>query len=656
MQLRKAQVTNFKIVEDSTDFKLDRVTCLVGKNESGKTALLEALYRLNPYYSEDSTFDKVEEYPRRYLTEYDERHGRQAARVVTTHWELETSDVAAVESVLGPGALKSNNILVYKSYDEKGTIWNVDLDEAKIVAHLASSAGLHTEEAAPALEHRTITGLKQYIEAKAATLSEREKVVQAAIGKFRDGSPYKAAIDALTLPKFLLFADYDSMSGNVALDDLLRRKATNNAKEIKAGERVFFALLGLVGTSLEEINKIDKFEPLKARLEAASNKITRDVFKYWTQNRHLRVLFSLDAALPGDPAPFNSGKILHTRIYNNLHDVSVNFDERSRGFVWFFSFLVLFSQVKKNYGNNVIILLDEPGLSLHAKAQGDLLHYIEEQLKPNHQVIYTTHSPFMVDSTNLLAARTVEDFVTYDDHGQVKEIRGTKVGDDVLSTDKDTLFPLQGALGYEITQTLFVGKNTLLVEGPSDYLYLKAFSAELKKRNRVALDVRWTITPVGGIDKVAAFMSLFGGNKLHVAILMDYAHGQKKKVEDVRRSKLLQENHVLTCDVFAGKPEADLEDVIGWHNYEKLVNACYGLDGGQALNDPVEGATRVTAKVEERFMTMPPDTPEFDHYAPAEYLFQNREATLKDFPESDEALSRFERIFTQLNEMLAKAM
>ena len=44
MQLRKARVTNFKIAEDSTEFTLDRVTCLVGKNESGKTALLEALY------------------------------------------------------------------------------------------------------------------------------------------------------------------------------------------------------------------------------------------------------------------------------------------------------------------------------------------------------------------------------------------------------------------------------------------------------------------------------------------------------------------------------------------------------------------------------------------------------------------------------------
>jgi predicted ATP-dependent endonuclease of OLD family len=313
---------------------------------------------------------------------------------------------------------------------------------------------------------------------------------------------------------------------------------------------------------------------------------------------------------------------------------------------------VLFSQVKKNYGKNLIILLDEPGLSLHAKAQGDLLRYIDEQLKPNHQVIYTTHSPFMVDPGGLMSVRTVEDVVLYDDSGHPKEILGTRVGDDVLSADRDTLFPLQGALGFEITQTLFVGKDSLLVEGPSDLLYLTAFSTELKKRNRVHLDPRWTLCPVGGVDKVAAFMSLLSGNKLHVAVLVDYAHGQKKKVEDLRRSKILQDNHVLTFDMFTAKPEADVEDVIGWQNYLTLVNSCYGLDGANALTDPEAPNDRVVKKVQEKFAVMPPGTPEFDHYAVSEYLIKNRDAVLSAMPALDAALDRFENIFKQLNGML----
>jgi hypothetical protein len=210
MQLRKAQVTNFKIVEDSTEFKLDRVTCLVGKNESGKTALLDALYRLNPYDDADSGYDKVEEYPRRYLTDYDERHEGEAARVVATHWELEDSDVNAVESLLGKGCLKSREILVHKKYEDPKQFWTVPLDEPAVVNHLIEEAGLHTEEAQPAREHKTVASLKRYLDKKAAAASDREKKVSAAIATFRDADPHKAAMDVLHMPKFLLFADYDA--------------------------------------------------------------------------------------------------------------------------------------------------------------------------------------------------------------------------------------------------------------------------------------------------------------------------------------------------------------------------------------------------------------------------------------------------------------
>ena len=144
--------------------------------------------------------------------------------------------------------------------------------------------------------------------------------------------------------------------------------------------------------------------------------------------------------------------------------MTVPFDDRSAGFTWFFSFLVKFSQVRKKQGN-VIILLDEPGLNLHAKAQSDLLRYFKDKLEPNHQVIYTTHSPFMVPTDNIMSVRTVEDVVKYRE-GEEPEVLGTKVGDDVLSTDRDTLFPLRGALGYELSQSLFVGEHTLARRRP----------------------------------------------------------------------------------------------------------------------------------------------------------------------------------------------
>ncbi len=117
--------------------------------------------------------------------------------------------------------------------------------------------------------------------------------------------------------------------------------------------------------------------------------------------------FDIRPARPGDPPGMTSGTNIWGRIHDTKHDVSTALGTRSRGFVWFFSFLAWYSQLRKE-GKSLILLLDEPGLSLHAKAQADLLRYFEEQLEPNYQLIYTTHSPFMVDPMHFERVRIVQ--------------------------------------------------------------------------------------------------------------------------------------------------------------------------------------------------------------------------------------------------------
>lgn len=357
--------------------------------------------------------------------------------------------------------------------------------------------------------------------------------------------------------------------------------------------------------------------------------------------------FIVDSAKPGDLPPFNEGLVFRARIENDRHRASVPFDERSSGFVWFFSFLVWFSQVKRKYGERLILLLDEPGLSLHAKAQGDLLRYIRDKLAPTYQVVYTTHSPFMIDPENLLAVRTVEDVV------EDSKLLGTKVGEDIFSADADTIFPLQSALGYDVTQTLFVGTHTLLVEGPSDLLYLKWFSRELEARRRHGLDRRWVIAPAGGIDKVASFVALFGGKNLHVALLTDYAHGERRRTQQLKANKLLREGHVFTAAEYANQPEADVEDILGRTTYVALVNRCYKLEGTQRITGGTTREPRVVGEVEAHFRTLPPSAPAFDHYTVAEYLMLNGAALQIALPGLDEALDRFERLFGDLNQLLS---
>ncbi|AKQ58326.1 ATP-dependent nuclease [Bordetella hinzii] len=649
MKLTKAHITNFRSVLDTGEFTLSGVTCLVGKNESGKTTVLQALERINPVDASKKKFDKDLEYPRGYLAEYEARHPSDEATVITTTWTLDSDDVAAVEAELGEGCLKSHEIVVYKKYGEDATSWTVPLDEPQIVISLLTRFGVKAAEKKQ-LSVPTVTDLVAKI-AALEEASDEAKAAAAEVEKFRKGSAVLKAIDVLyvRMPEFLYFSSYDRMDGRVQLEALETARAN---KTLNAGQQIFQDFLDFAGTSAQELQSATTFEKLKAKVEAASISISKQVFAYWSQNKNLKVEFTLEAGRSGDPAPFNSGHVMHTRIRNKLHDMTVPFDDRSAGFTWFFSFLVKFSQVQKRQGN-VVILLDEPGLNLHAKAQSDLLRYFKEKLEPKHQVIYTTHSPFMVPTDNIMSVRTVEDVVVYR-QGEEPEVFGTKVGDEVLSTDRDTLFPLQGALGYELSQSLFVGEHTLLVEGPSDVLYLQAFSNALKALGREHLDPRWTLCPAGGVDKVWAFVSLFGGNKLHVAALIDYANGQKNNVEKLRKSQLLRDGHVLLATDFCNQAEADTEDLLGEELFLELVNSAYSLPEAQKL---VAGSLpagpganlRVVPKVEAA-MRLVPLAQEFDHFQQASWLIQN--PNVLDAKRHAMAFDTFNHLFVALNKLL----
>jgi len=646
MILKSVRVENFKCIEDSNEFSIEPVTCLVGKNESGKTALLQALYKLNPDIPGEGDFEPLLEYPRRKWSEYKERHQTSPDNVLTTVWELDEADIEALAQKLGTEALKNATVIVTKGHDNERH-WDIEIDEQRVIAHYLNSAEIDQEERTGLEESETIAELISKLEAGESPSESRSKLLSALQESFPKGGPVEAAINVLEkrLPTFLYIADYYRLPGEVSIEDLARRKKENH---LESAHRVFIALLNLVGTSPEDINSIGRFEELVAELEAVSNRLSQEIFEYWSQNKHLEVDFRFDHARPKDPPPLNSGYIFRTRIKNRRHGVTVSFDERSAGFVWFFSFLVWFSQAKRIYGEDLFILLDDPALSLHARAQADLLRYINEKLRPHYQVIYTTHSPFMIDPDNLLSVRTIEDVVINE------EIQGSKVGDKVLSTDADTVFPLQAALGYDITQTLFVGKHTLLVEGPADLLYLKWFSGQLQGRGREYLDRRWVIAPCGGIDKIGSFLALFGGAKLHVAVFTDFHTGQKRKVRNLKESDLLRAGHVFSAEMYVDQDEADVEDLLGRSFYTALVNKCYSLDEPHRLPEQrsSDAPVRVLKEVENHFATLTTEIPEFDHYKPASFLLENTAELRTALLDLDQALDRFETLFKDLNALL----
>src|SRR5579883_1699394 len=113
MKLKEFRVREFRSIWDSGPVKVDdQLTCLVGKNEAGKTALLTALYRTNPIIAEHATFDETYDYPKREVEDYRfavENGDRDAAVLVEALYELEDADVETVSAVFGSKALKDKN-------------------------------------------------------------------------------------------------------------------------------------------------------------------------------------------------------------------------------------------------------------------------------------------------------------------------------------------------------------------------------------------------------------------------------------------------------------------------------------------------------------------------------------------------------------------
>lgn len=651
MKLIRVRIQNYRSVEDSEEFEIGDLTCLVGKNEAGKTALLNAMRGYSP--AQPFVFDETIDYPRRFATRFEERHPEGQAEVIRTWWRIEEADRLEVEKRFGAGAMNGDTFQAHFGfrYDDK-RLWDISVNEAKCLAHLVSKHTLAATErnvlhAATdgASADKALSGLTERTPKQETLLQD--------IKQCRNSKFNLAVMDILSarMPKFFFTSHFERMSGEVSIEKLQQDRAASN---VSIGDKIFLDFLEYSGTTLEELLHANKRESLKARCEAAGNDITEEIFQFWSQNNALEVVIDFDNGKAGDKAPFNTGTVAQIRIRNTNHKATLPLSERSAGFVWFFSFLAQFKQLKKTNGN-AIILLDEPGLTLHGKAQGDLLRYIVERLLPEHQVIFSTHSPFMVPMSRLADVRIVED-VIIEEKGKRPVVRGTKVRSDILEVADDTLFPLQGALGYEVTQSLFIGANTWLVEGASDILYLQVLSDALVKRRREGLSNKWVLCPSGGIDKIAPFVRLFGGNRINVAVLSDIANGDKTKIENLKKADILKAGHFYTVADFVDQQEADVEDLFDEDLFIEILNGAYKPPATHTvtkatLNDS-NPTPRIVKKAEALFKLMPPEVAEFDHFAPARWLLEKPSMLDGDSAAIKATLDRAENLFRTFNKLV----
>ena len=229
MKLARVHVTEFQSVRDSGAFEIGDITCLVGKNESGKTAILQALYRLNPFIDAHGRYSVTDDYPRWDVEDYRlavEAGRRPPARVARAEFALDNDDRQAVEAVAGPGALRANAIAIAKGYDNV-LRFECQVDEDAVFRHMLSQHPLPqhvTEQLAGAA---TITDTLGILGRAEPTEPVRKLAAILREVQFRRGfGPYIAeAVLAPRLPRFLYFDEYYQMQGRANIERLKARIA-----------------------------------------------------------------------------------------------------------------------------------------------------------------------------------------------------------------------------------------------------------------------------------------------------------------------------------------------------------------------------------------------------------------------------------------------
>ena len=657
MLLKSAKVGPFKSINEPQDVMIDdAVTVLVGMNEAGKTVFLQSLEKSNDALGLAS-FNPVEDYPRKDLVAYQKRHKIKPEEVTVLTYSLNGEEIVELNDEFHTKLKPDFKFSVTHNYGNSFTIV-FHVDEKPVINSLLVGSTLSSDAQTAIKKATSLRAIPEML--KDISLTEDDQAFLAEIETRIKEAEWESVVKwemwkwlESRIPKFLYFSDYDLLPSKMNLADLNQRfeQAKSDPKHLQPKHRAVLALLRMADISITDFAKPEGYEQLKAKIEGVSISLTDQIMEFWKQNEELDVEVDITPD-PNDEAPYNNGANLYLRIKNRRHRVSTPFQQRSRGFIWFFSFLVWFDSVQyqidtsaKVGQKNLILLLDEPGLALHATAQADFLRYINE-LATKHQVLYTTHSPFMIHSDRLNQVRVVEDQKTI----------GTIISDNISGSDPRTIFPLQAALGWTIAQNLFISERNLLVEGPSDLIYLKAVSALLDTQGRTGLRDDVTIVPVGGLDKVVTFIALLGASGLKLAVLHDYRGAPEQKLMDLVKQKMISPKAILNASQFRdikniGKSgqASDIEDLFKPALYLEHFNETFAkpLSGATISEADLPQGERIIDRIERHIaakgIQIRPSGG-FNHYGVASHFASNPPKSL-----DSNTLKRFEALFNAVN-------
>lgn len=587
MRIKEFSINNFRSIINSGPVTLNPdITILLGKNEAGKTSILKALEKFDikkEFKFEDLSLNSGIREKRE-----DGHLNDEDIPIVTVTFEVEEEDKKKLKEI--HSSLKETSIIKCTkffddSYDVK--IHNVDLNNPneefnikkskELIDKIHESAKSFKGNLDSILQNTPFKQLQGNLESILDEIMsfndlndidninnhELERIVAhptilVHINSFNNEiDSYKSEIkDILSnkeenlivdqvleiLPNFIYFSTVEKLEDHAPISDLIQNKEDH---------KTLNNLLKLANIDLEKLEELGDRE-LFSKLRNESINISGEVNKSWKQKK-----VNIDINTRNDQVIVS----IHDNKLKQFHSPNI----RSEGFKWFLSFYINFTAGSKGEFKNTILLLDDPGVYLHASGQKDLLKTLERISKSN-QIVLSTHSPFLVDRDKTNRIRIVSN-----------EARGTKITEKFYKSKFDAFAPIRASIGMDIKDSLFIGNKTLLVEGYSDSLILNAMSNLLFKLGDNHIDSsQISILPVNSADKMPYFSAIFLNGKIEFVVLLDY-DDKGKKVAKKLREEFDDDINIISFNELKGIKQGDLdiEDLIDFGFYLKALNSSY---------------------------------------------------------------------------------
>lgn len=671
MKLEAFRVQNYKRIEDTGWVSCRDLTVLVGKNEAGKSAILRGLSKLNP--SDGEEYDGLREFPRRRFTD----EFNASSPVASARFSLTEAEQASLASI-APLMASVETVEITRHYDNqlsagftpdpgsdhlRSSEVKPKIEEALEAFSESFAPDGHGEEFGPLkaelidllttmvndlpaqtfLPSQTVESFYTMVTGRVTEEWHRTALagLLEAFRPLRDEARSRAALGKArtwaveNMPQFIYFDRYDVLDSAVHIPSFMAQLRDDRHAPRVRTTQALFRHVNLDPEQLHALNGQDDQVPQEEmrrrvdersiRTSSAGQAMTEKFSEWWLQRRHT---FRYDI----------DGNYFRVWVSDDLDSSEIELDQRSQGMQYFFSFFLIFLVEAADTHRNSILLLDEPGNSLHGTAQAKIIEFLRG-ISGENQVIYSTHSPFMVDGEHLEEIRPV-----WED----PETGSTKVSEDVWPKDKDALFPLQAALGYQLAQALFISRYQVLVEGITDFWIIKALDTALAATGRTALRDGIIVTPGGGAGRVVPLASMLVGHEVQVAALLDGDESGRKEGRKVERV-LGYDNRVLFVGDFTpdGNSVGEIEDLFPDDFFMAAVKETYpGKD--LRFNSDEKATPNIIDRLEAQFARKGHGA--FEKWRVARVLADSVMAEPSKVP--DEALDAFEQIAIELNKLV----